>query len=191
MLDIFLKLDSLNQVFTICAILGGIIFVIKTLLMFMGADADIDFDADFDCDLDAGDATDGFMWLSIHAITAFFMMFGLGGLTANIQFKWHPVLSILFAFTVGLITICSLNFVKKKLYALESDGSLKMASAIGTEGEVYLTIHKKRSGKVSLTIQGANLVVEAISADNVELQTGTIVEVVAVVKGNILSVKQK
>lgn len=181
----FSELSSLNQAFAACAVFGGIVFMLKTLLMFMGADADVDFD------VDSGDMDGGFMWLSIHGLTAFFMMFGLAGLTASIQFKWNAPLSLLLAFTVGVIAIASLTIIKKKLLGLESDGTLKGESAIGVIGEVYLTIPEMGQGKVTLTVQGAKRVMNSISENKVKLATGTIVEVVSVVHGDVLSVKQK
>ncbi len=181
----FSELSSLNQAFAVCAIVGGIIFMLKTILMFLGADADVDFD------VDTGDMDGGFMWLSIHGLTAFFMMFGLAGLTASIQFKWSDPVSLLLAFVVGVIAIVSLSFIKKKLLGLESDGTLKGESAIGVVGEVYLTIPEEGQGKVTVTVQGAKRVMNAISVNKVKLATGTIIEVVSVSHGDVLSVKQK
>lgn len=181
----FLELSGLNQAFVVCAVVGGFIFTIKTLLMFIGADADVDFD------VDTGDMDGGMMWLSIHGLTAFFMMFGLAGLTGTIQFKWSDPVSLLFAFVVGLISIITLTFLKKKLLGLESDGTLKSESAIGVIGEVYLTIPEDGQGKVTLTVQGAKRVMNSISENKVKLVTGTMIEVVSVAHGDVLSVKQK
>lgn len=181
----FLEISSLDQAFVVCALVGGFIFTIKTVLMFLGADADVDFD------VDTGDVDGGFMWLSIHGLTAFFMMFGLAGLTASVQFKWNAPLSLLLAFGVGLISILSLSFIKKKLLGLESDGTLKSESAIGATGVVYLTIPEEGQGKVTVTVQGAKREMNSISENKVKLATGTIIEVVSVVHGDVLSVKQK
>ena len=82
--------SSLEKFFAVCAAVGGLLFVIRLILQFVGGDSDagdMDFDADFDVDVDAPDVGDGadfdsdtdlsFKALSFQGITAFAMMFGI------------------------------------------------------------------------------------------------------------------
>ena len=72
----------METVFLICAILGGTLVICQVVagLFGFGADTDADIDHDFGGDADHGD---GFLgMLSVRAITAALLFFGLGGLTA-------------------------------------------------------------------------------------------------------------
>ena len=92
MLDTMFSREAL--LFTVPALAGAAVFVIKMGLMALGGFADIDADADVDVDVDLGDAvesgdsTEAFNLLSIQSIAAFFMGFGWGGLGGLIGLDW-------------------------------------------------------------------------------------------------------
>ena len=57
---------------------GGVVFVIMTVIQFFGGDMDIE--GDVDVDVASGTADVSFKVISVHGLTAFFMIFGLTGL---------------------------------------------------------------------------------------------------------------
>lgn len=71
---------------------------------------------------------------------------------------------------------------------LNDSGTLDIKNAIGTIGEVYLTVGGKRSriGKVSVRIQGSLREMEALTDENDDLSTGTVVSVRDVTSNGIL-----
>jgi len=73
------------------------------------------------------------------------------------------------------------------------DGSMKIQHAIGQFGEVYLAIPSKRSGlgKIQVKVTGSLRTLDAMTDDEVSLQTGQIIKVIQVVNDNILLVTQK
>lgn len=179
-------------------IFGGSLFLLRTILLFAGGEvfsADMDFDGDIDIgDIDTdfdGDVhpdTDiSFKFLSLQGITAFFMMFGLVGLTLY-NIPVHPLLSVLGATMAGVFTTWVIGILFVAMGKLQSDGTIKIADAVGQTGEVYLTIPKNGSGQVRVIVQETLKIYDAVSEVNKKISTGTSVEVIRI-KGNTLVVK--
>jgi len=199
MMDTFNQMTGLEKFFALCAFVGGIIFLFRLVLQFIGgdtdmgdmdADLDLDMDMDIDGDFDGGDTDLSFKVLSLQGITSFFMMFGLVGLALLRQSKVDPSWAILGAFAAG----CGTVWVMKKIYismkSLQSSGTIKMKNALGQEGTVYLTIPNEGTGKVQISIQDHLKVFEAVSdPDNLEIKTGQRIKVVRIVSNNILVVQ--
>ena len=185
MMEWYNNLSGLQPAFFYCAVIGGVIFAIKFVLMMIGADADVDFD------IDSGDADGGMMWISTFSLAAFFMMFGLGGLTTSLQFKQGSFVSFVCAIVVGMTMMFLLQFLRKKMNALQTDGTCDINNAIGAEGSVYLTIPASGQGKVQLIIQGSQKVLAAISENGSEIKTGEIVTVTGIVNNILKVTKQK
>jgi len=52
MTTFFESLNGIEKIFLICAVIGSTLFLIRTLLFFVGGDADSDVDGDFDGEVD-------------------------------------------------------------------------------------------------------------------------------------------
>jgi len=76
--------------------------------------------------------------------------------------------------------------------SLAESGTLKIKNAIGQIGEVYLPIGANRSkiGKVSIKVQGSLRELEAITDEEEDLKTSTVVEVVEIISAELLLVKK-
>ena len=70
-------MDKLELVFTVCALIGGTLFLIRLVLQLLGFGTELA--ADHPGDVDASHTDASFKMLSLLGITAFLMMFGLGG----------------------------------------------------------------------------------------------------------------
>ena len=81
-------------------------------------------------------------------------------------------------------------FLLYQMRKMTSSGTLKMKNAIGQIGSVYLTIGANRSriGKVQITVQGALRELEALTDENEEITTNTVVQVKEVTANGILIV---
>lgn len=143
--------EGQTVLFTIPAILGGLVFLLRMALMMIGGIADIDgdIDVDVDADIDAvhADSTEAFRALSIQTISAFLMGFGCGGLTAKLGLAWDfgysVIAAIVFAaFMVWLITV-GMRFV----YDLQSSGNVNIKDAMGGEAVVYTQIPAQGQGR--------------------------------------------
>lgn len=179
-------LTPLQKFFFACAAFGGILFLARTVLMFVGVgDGDMG-DADI-----GGDADSSFTLLSLHGLTAFFMMFGLVGLALSKQSGVGDPLAVVGSLAAGGITVWIIGRIFVGMKKLQSDGTLKMQNAVGQEGTVYLTISAGGTGKIRLTVQDQLRIFDAVAADPQEtIKTDARVRVTQVVSGNILMVER-
>ncbi len=181
----------LEMLFVGCATLGGVLFFIRLVLMFMGGESEVD--GDVDVDADAGGSDTSFKILSLQGLTGFFMMFGLIGLAvlrAMAPGAAGNIVSILAAVGAGLFAVWVITKLFSMMKGLQSSGTLDLANAVGQEGSVYLTIPAEGRGKVQVTIQGRLQEFEAISEKKVDIKTGQQIRVVRVVSGNAMSVEK-
>ena len=190
------SLSGMEMVFAVCAGVGGILFVLRTVLALIGhdsdagleMDADLDVGVDGDADFGHGDADSSFAFFSVQSLTAFFMMFGLVGLMCTRQFSLNVPTAILASVGGGLLSMWIIGKTMVAMMKLQSDGTMDVNNAIGEEGEVYLRIPSDDKGKVQIGIQGALRILSAVSESKEEIKTGERVRVVRVVNGNVLSV---
>jgi hypothetical protein len=75
---------------------------------------------------------------------------------------------------------------------LNDSGTLNYKNATNQIGEVYLTVHEKRSkiGKVSIRIQGSFRELDALTDSETPLKTGTVIRVKEVTPNGILIIEK-
>ncbi|NLX14932.1 MAG: hypothetical protein GXY44_14960 [Phycisphaerales bacterium] len=184
--DFISEMGGLELVFVTCAAFGTVLFMARLALMLIGGGQEGDADG---VDGDAGpepvdhgisESDLSFKALSLHGITAFFMMFGLVGWALVRQGNVAPAYSIGGGVLAGLVTI----WVMKKLFqmagTLQRSGTMNLHNAVGQEGNVYLTIRPGQIGKVQIIFQGRQAVLNATTTGSEEIKTGQRVRVVAV-----------
>jgi hypothetical protein len=180
---------TLHDFFLYSAIAGGALFLVQLVLSAMGAgDADIDLGGGHHGDLSShGSADTAFKLLSLQGLTAFFGMFGLVGLALYHESKVGPTFSVLGGFCGGALTTWLISRIFRAAKSLEASGTIKLENAIGLTGTVYLGITPTKPGKVTLTMGGRLLTLDATSAEQ-SLETGTEVRVVRVLGDGTVSV---
>lgn len=179
-------MNGLDLFLITCASIGGVIFVIRMIMMFGGMDSDVDFDMS---DGDLGDTGDAFVIFSINTISAFLLMFGLGGLTGLKQFEWGQTGALIFGFGCGCFIVWVINVVMKKMKKLQEDGTMNLNQAIGQEATVYLTIKPGEKGKVQMAVNSALQTFDAVSDCEKPISTGTRVKVINVGTDRSLTVQ--
>jgi len=188
---------SLDTVFVVCAVIGGVLFVVQLVLQLFGFAGD---GVDLDADGVVGDfhpSTDfSFKVLSTQGFTAFFLMFGLIGL-AVFRSQGNPTyLHGAIATLAGLAGGTATMFVVAKLFGLasrlQSSGTINLQRAINATGTVYLTIRTENPGKVTITVAGRLLTLDARLAPGGEheLPTGTPVTVTRVFEDESVEVRR-
>jgi len=214
MTDFLQSLTGIQKTFLLCAVLGSTLFLIRTVLFFLGGDADseidggFDVDADIDVDLDAevdfdgdagldaadighaADSAASFHIFSLHGITGFFMMFGIVGLAMSKQSNLSAAISVVGGLVAGVFTMWLVAKIFMGMKRLQSDGTLNLKNAIGKEGSVYLNIPADGIGKVQVVVQERLKVFNAISAKKEEIKTGENIKVLKIISGNILVVEK-
>ena len=184
MSQILSEWPTIDIVFLACAVLGGTAFLIWVLLQFVGGDlggeVDVDIDADFDASEGSGSADVSFTLLSFQGLSSFLTMFGLVGLAAHREGNLGAFLSLGAATLAGFAMTWTISKLFSTFNRLQSSGTIKMESAVGQEGSIYLTVPESGEGKVQLTLQGRFQVVPAISEGGERIETGSRVLVVRV-----------
>lgn len=189
-MSIFGAMNGLEQFYTLCAIFGGLFFVIRLGLQFLGGDHDFDDPGRADLHADGRDADLSFKVLSFQSLTAFFMLFGLVGLALYRQSKVGPLWSIAGALAAGIATVWVIGQVFSFMKGLQSSGTMNVQNAVGQEGTVYLTIGPGGTGKARITIQDHLRVFDAVTDKNEEIVTGERIKVVRVAAGSVLVVEK-
>jgi hypothetical protein len=180
---------TLHDFFLYSAVAGGALFLVQLVLSAMGAgDADIDLGGGHHGDLSGHSSADtAFKLLSLQGLTAFFGMFGLVGLALYHESKVGPSFSVLGGLCGGALTTWLISLIFRAAKSLEASGTIKLENAIGLTGTVYLGITPIKPGKVTLTMGGRLLTLDATSAEQT-LETGVEVRVVRVLGDGTVSV---
>ena len=172
-----------------------LIFVIQTVMTFLGADADgTDFDMDVDTSMDGSDQSNiegGSNLYTFRNLVNFFLGFGWSAILLQSSVKSTALLIIL-SVLVGIALVVAVMYLFKWLSSMQQSGNINVyKSAVGCQGKCYLRIPAERSGegKVQITIQGAVREYNAVT-DGDEIKTGTSVKVLEAVDANTLLVEE-
>ena len=174
---------------------ASLIFVIQTVMTFLGADADsTDFDVDVDTSMDGSDLSNiegGSNLYTFRNFVNFFLGFGWTAILLEKSVK-STALVIILAVLVGVGLVIAVMYLFKWLSSMQQSGNINVyKSAVGCQGKCYLRIPAERSGegKVQITIQGAVREYNAIT-DGDEIKTGASVKVLEAVDANTLLVEE-
>ncbi|MCQ2135144.1 MAG: hypothetical protein MJY88_09265 [Bacteroidales bacterium] len=175
---------------------ASLIFLIQSVMTFIGADSGGDFDMDFDTgsasDVDMTDL--GHSGMNLYTFRNF-VNFCLGfGWTAVLMYEKIPSLTVLFivAFLVGVALVAAVMYLFKLLSSMQQSGNINVyKSAVGCHGTVYLTIpgERKGDGKVQISINGSIREYNALTDDET-IPTGTPIKVVEVLDESTLVVSK-
>lgn len=180
---------------------ASLIFLIQTVLTFIGADADSDFGMDGGADLDTGadfNADDpsamghsGMNLYTFRNLVNFLLGFGWTAVLLHDSIKSTGLL-LLISVLVGVALVAVVMYLFKWLSSMQQSGNIDVfKSAVGCQGKVYLTIPGERSGegKVQITINNAVREYSAMT-DGETIKTGTPIKVVEVLNQSVLLVEE-
>lgn len=186
-MDFIFNAEPLLKTFWFIALPASLIFIIQTIMTFMGADAMDGADADFDSNLDGTDTP--FQLFSLRNLINFLLGFGWSGLSFYETIENHTLL-IFLATGVGALFVLLFFLIIKQLMKLAEDNSFKLSDTLNLTGEVYLTIPGKKEGKgkIMISVKGAMHELDAITL-NETIERGKIVRVVNIESGNLLIVE--
>lgn len=188
MLDWFKEVSSFEQVYWILALVSSLVFVIIMIATFAGGDADTDTDADGDGDMDGA----GFQFFTFKNLVGFLTIFSWSGL-ACIRSGQSTGFTLVVSVICGLLMMLAMSTIFYLLNRLIEDGGMKISSAVGRTGEVYLPIKGRNGGfgKIQISIQGSVHELQAMTNDEEDLAGGTIVQVEKIIDNHILVVTRK
>lgn len=197
-------------IFGVPAGVGSILFLLKFLLMALGADHVLDTDVSMphdvgmhaphdvgDADLHVGDKLGGkdlsatWRWISFQGIIVLLMVGGWCGLILFREGQWGAWSSGAVAMVVGIAAMWAFGKVFEQMYKLQVSGNISIKAAVGKAGEVYVGVPPKDggTGQVIVVIDQKQRIYNAESRGE-ELPRGAKVVVVGTGGANTLIVEK-
>ena len=174
---------------------ASLVFIIQSILTFVGADADSDFDLDVDTSLDGSDLSNidgGANLYTFRNLVNFILGFGWSAILLQDSIP-SAALRIVVSVVIGMALVVAVMYLFKWLAGMQQSGNINLQkSAAGCEGKVYLTVPAARSGegKVQITIGGAVREYNAVTESETPLKTGTPIRVVDALNANTVLIEE-
>ena len=193
------SLSTTMQVLWAITLSASLIFVIQTVLTFLGLGGEGGIDTDFDAsgDVDFGgsdgsfDADPSMNLLTFRNLVNFCLGFGWTSVLLHDKITNNALLMFV-AVLVGAALVTAVMWMFKWLSTMQQSGNIDIhTAAAGCEGKVYLTIpgERKGEGKVQITINNAVREYDAVT-DGDSIKTGTPIKVVEVINDRTLLVEE-
>jgi len=182
--------ETLGKIYWMIALPSSLFFVIILVTTFIAGDVDGEV-GDVDSDIE-GDGGIGFQFFTLKNLVGFFTIFSWTGI-ACIDAGCSTAITVGASAVSGLAMMAIMASIFHFMGKLSDDGTLLMQNAVGGIGEVYLTIQPKRNGfgKVQINVQGSIRTLQAMTDDEAELATGTVVRVKEIINDQILLVTKE
>jgi len=186
-MEVLENLEPILKTFWFVAIPASVIFIIQTVMTFMGSDATDGISPDFDGDLSGTEAP--FQLFSFRNLINFLLGFSWTGISFYATIS-NKIVLIFLSLCVGIFFVYLFFIIIRQVQKLAEDNSFKISNTLYKSAEVYLTIpeNKKGKGKIMISINGTFHELEAMT-ENDKIQSGSVVKVVRIENNNILIVE--
>lgn len=186
-------LSAVMKVLWVITLSASLVFVIQSVMTFLGADVDggVDFDSGGNVDASSGEPGADMGLLTFRNFVNFFLGFGWSAILLHEQVKSVAVLMII-SVLVGLGLVFAVMMLFKWLSGMQQSGTIDVfKSAANCQGTVYLAIPANRGGegKVQITINNSVREYAAVT-DGPTLKTGASIRVVEAVGPSLLLVEE-
>lgn len=191
MMDLFNSLEPLQKFFWTIACCASLVFIIQTIMTFIGLGTDADVDAGpMDGSVDSMEDGSLSGVFSFRNLINFLLGYGWAGVLLHDSIEKGWLLQLV-AIAVGVAFVLAFVFMFRQVMKLSHDGSFKMQEAVGLKADVYLRIPAARSGrgKVQVSVKGSIHEIDALTDNDEEIPTGGQVEIVEVLGDDLLLVK--
>ena len=187
MIEWWVSLSLIQQIFACIAVPSTIILIIQTVLLLLGigeggGDADVEVDGDLDAQVDYdGIGGDGLALFSVRGIVSMLAVMGWSAI-ALLETAMPQAVSIAIAVVLGVLMLFVMAYIMKAISKLQSSGNIDVGNAVGKVAQVYIPIPENGNGagKVHITIQEQYCEFNAITTVAEKIKTGAYVRVVAV-----------
>lgn len=186
-------LSLIMKIFWGITIASSLVFLIQTIMTFVGADGDLDGGHFGDIDSLDIDSAHGFgegtNLYTFRNLINFLLGFGWTAVLLHESVSSLPLLLIL-AIGVGLALVALVMWMFKWLNSMQQSGTINVyKSAAGCEGTVYLAIpgHRSGKGKVQISINNSIREYEA-ETEGDDIPTGRAIRVVEAINPSTLLV---
>jgi len=186
-MELIAVLDPLLKALWFVAIPTSLIFIVQTIMTFMGGDTSDGLSADFDGDISVTDAP--FQLFSLRNLINFLLGFSWTGISFYTTIT-NKFLLLLVALAVGVFFVFLFFIIIKQIMKLAENNSFRYESTLNKTAEVYLTIPEKKTGKgkIMISINGSFHELDAMT-ENERIETGAVVKIVKIENLDILIVE--
>ena len=181
-------LDPQLKLFWYIAIPVSLIFVIQTILTFIGSGSSDGLEADFDGDLDGGEAP--FQMFSFRNLINFLLGFSWTGISFYNLIP-NITLLIFISLLVGFAFVYLFFMIIKQIQKLGEDNTFRLEKTLDKIADVYLTIPGKMQGKgkIMISLNGSVREIDAMTEQD-KIETNATVKIKRVESGNTLIVEK-
>lgn len=185
-MDFFDQMAPLLKAFWYIALPASLIFIIQSVMTFIGADASDGLEADFDSNLDGADSP--FQLFSFRNMINFLLGFSWSGI--SFYDKINNSFLILISCVIGIAFVTLFFIIIRQVEKLAENNSFLIKNCLNKTAEVYLTIPGLLSGKgkVLISIKGSVRELDAIT-EGEKIETGKLVIVSGIKNNELLIVK--
>lgn len=189
MIDWYNSLEPALKVYWGIAIFASVIFVIQTVMSFVGI-SDVDTDVDVDANVDGLDDAGAMHLLSIRNIVYFLLGLGWAGVSLWGTIANHLLLAIV-AIVVGCLFVAIFLFLFRQMMKLQHNGAFDINDAVGKTVDVYLRIPASGQGigKVQVSFNGSVQEIDARTDGDTLIPSGAKVRVIEVLNNRVLLVE--
>ena len=186
-MEFFSSMEPFLKGFWFIAIPVTLIFIIQTIMTFIGANASDGLEADFDGDFSGDDAP--FQLFSLRNLINFLLGFSWTGISFY-ELISNKIILTVFAFVIGCLFVYIFFITVQALMKLAEDNSFKIEETLGKTAQVYIPIPQYLSGtgKVTLSVRGSLRELDAMTEEE-KIPSNTIVRIVKV-QDQVLFVKR-
>ncbi len=179
MFDFLDSLESMHRIFWYISLTASLIFLVQTILTFLGGDSSDGLNADFDGDFHHADAP--FQLFSFRNLINFLLGFGWTGV-AFFNAIDNKILLIVLAVLVGIAFVLLFFFLILQILKLTEDNTFKIENLTGKTGEVYLNIpgNMNGKGKIQISHKGTSHELQAMTRSEESIPSGSFVKVASV-----------
>lgn len=187
------SLDLFMKILWGIALATSLIFIIQSILTFVGADAGVEggLDAGFD-DPTSLDGDAGMNLYTFRNLINFLLGFSWAAILLREDIRSTGLLLVVAVF-VGIALVAIVMWLFKWLSGMQQSGNINIyTSAVGCQGKVYLTVpaERKGEGKVQIVINESVREYNAVT-DGDSIPNGASIKVLEVVDDNTLLVEAK
>ena len=198
MIEWWNSLSAVMKVLWAITLSASLIFVIQSVLTFIGVGSDTDLDGSGDVPGDLPDSaadfadahSTGLGLLTFRNLVNLLLGFGWSAILLKDGIASTPLL-IVVSVIIGVVLVALVMLLFKWLGGMQQAGNINVfKSAVGCEGKVYLAIPAQRSGagKVQITINDSVREYDALT-DGPALATGASIRVVEAIGPETLLVE--
>ena len=186
------SLDPFMQTLWGIAIVASAVFIIQSIMTFVGMDSETNFDGDFDGDMSADGAGEStpFQLFTFRNLINFMLGFSWTAIALRASTE-STSLMLVGGVVVGVLLVCAVMYLFRWMSGMQQSGTIEPEALVGCKGSVYLTIPAGRTGegKVQITVRGAIREYNAMTEGD-RLPNESPICVVAVLNGHTVLVEK-